>query len=220
VIDIDPFGSAVPFIESAVDGVTDGGMLCITCTDSRVLCGPDYQKCQYYYGSVRAKVIGIQENGLRVLVQTVSAAANRHGKVIEPLFTIQAEFYLRVFVRVHRKKGECRNAGLKLGHVINCNACGAYTQQPLFWEKDKGKLKATLLDKEAGRCECCGSSTQLNGPIWLSALNSQPFMETMLAILAEETKMVLKSGKQISGLIKSTLQEQREVPGVALPLSF
>ena len=56
IIDLDPYGSVVPFLDAAVGSVRDGGLLCITCTDTRVLCGPDLSKCYYYYGTVRAKV--------------------------------------------------------------------------------------------------------------------------------------------------------------------
>lgn len=61
IIDLDPYGSVVPFLDSAVAAVKDGGMLCITCTDTRVLCGPDLSKCFYFYGSVRARVHDFNE---------------------------------------------------------------------------------------------------------------------------------------------------------------
>jgi len=40
VIDLDPYGSVTPFLDSALHACDDT-LLCITCTDSRVLCGPD-----------------------------------------------------------------------------------------------------------------------------------------------------------------------------------
>lgn len=49
VIDLDPYGSVGPFLDAAIHACNnDQGretLLCITCTDSRVLCGPDTQKC-------------------------------------------------------------------------------------------------------------------------------------------------------------------------------
>ena len=56
IIDLDPYGSVVPFLDAAVGAIRDGGLLCITCTDTRVLCGPDLTKCFYFYGTTRAKV--------------------------------------------------------------------------------------------------------------------------------------------------------------------
>lgn len=38
-IDIDPFGSCLPFLEAAVAGVGDGGVLAVAATDLTVLCG-------------------------------------------------------------------------------------------------------------------------------------------------------------------------------------
>lgn len=34
VIDLDPYGTACPFLDSAVQAVADGGLLCVTCTGS------------------------------------------------------------------------------------------------------------------------------------------------------------------------------------------
>ena len=33
IVDLDPYGSASPFLDGAVQSVTDGGLLAITCTD-------------------------------------------------------------------------------------------------------------------------------------------------------------------------------------------
>lgn len=39
VIDLDPYGSAGPFLDGAVQAVADGGLLAVTCTDMGVLAG-------------------------------------------------------------------------------------------------------------------------------------------------------------------------------------
>lgn len=39
VIDLDPYGSASIFLDAAIQAVDNGGLLCVTCTDSAVLCG-------------------------------------------------------------------------------------------------------------------------------------------------------------------------------------
>lgn len=56
IVDLDPYGSVVPFLESSVEAIKDGGLMCVTCTDTKVTCGPDISKCYYYYGTTRAKV--------------------------------------------------------------------------------------------------------------------------------------------------------------------
>jgi tRNA G26 N,N-dimethylase Trm1 len=42
VVDLDPYGSAAPFIDPAVQCVADGGLLCVTCTDLAVLATTNY----------------------------------------------------------------------------------------------------------------------------------------------------------------------------------
>jgi tRNA (guanine26-N2/guanine27-N2)-dimethyltransferase len=39
VIDLDPYGSAAPFVDGAVQAVAEGGLLCVTCTDLAILAG-------------------------------------------------------------------------------------------------------------------------------------------------------------------------------------
>lgn len=51
VIDLDPYGSASIFLDSAIKSIADGGLLCVTCTDVATLCGNNSDACFYKYGS-------------------------------------------------------------------------------------------------------------------------------------------------------------------------
>jgi len=42
VVDLDPYGTAAPFIDAAVQSVNDAGLLCVTCTDLSVLATTNY----------------------------------------------------------------------------------------------------------------------------------------------------------------------------------
>jgi len=52
IIDLDPYGSASPFLDSAVQALAEGGLLMITCTDMAVLCGNHSEVCHAKYGSI------------------------------------------------------------------------------------------------------------------------------------------------------------------------
>ena len=39
VVDLDPYGTASPFLDGAVQAVSEGGLLMVTCTDMAVLAG-------------------------------------------------------------------------------------------------------------------------------------------------------------------------------------
>lgn len=52
VIDLDPYGSAMPFLESSLGVLKNGGLLAVNFTDMAVLCGQKHHVCSYRYGSV------------------------------------------------------------------------------------------------------------------------------------------------------------------------
>ena len=55
VIDLDPYGSPAEFLDGAVQSVSDGGMLAVTCTDMAVLCGNHSEACYAKYGCMPLK---------------------------------------------------------------------------------------------------------------------------------------------------------------------
>ena len=56
VIDLDPYGTAAPFIDAAIQALASDGLLCVTCTDMSVLAGPAYpEKCFANYSGIPAK---------------------------------------------------------------------------------------------------------------------------------------------------------------------
>ncbi|KAF7593040.1 RNA methyltransferase tRNA(m5U54)methyltransferase [Aspergillus hancockii] len=64
VIDLDPYGSAAPFLDSAVQAVKDGGLLCVTCTDAGVWASNGYpEKSFALYGGVPTKGTHSHEGG-------------------------------------------------------------------------------------------------------------------------------------------------------------
>lgn len=44
-IDLDPYGTPVQFLDSAVQAVSEGGLLAVTATDMAVLCGNSGEVC-------------------------------------------------------------------------------------------------------------------------------------------------------------------------------
>lgn len=61
IIDIDPYGSAGPFLDGAVQAVCNGGLLLITCTDMAILCGNNSESCFAKYGSVSLRIDSCHE---------------------------------------------------------------------------------------------------------------------------------------------------------------
>ncbi len=95
VVDIDPYGSAAEFIDSAVQATGNYGLLCVTSTDMVTLCGTHADK----YSGVPSDTKHCHESAVRVL-HALQQSADRYQRVIVPMMPVSVDFYIRVFVQV------------------------------------------------------------------------------------------------------------------------
>jgi len=102
-IDIDPFGTPVPYIEAALKGLKGNGILGISATDTAVLCGAKPSICMKRYGAMSMKRVAAKEIGIRILLAKIHNLASLIGKGIEPLLCYSEGHHLRAFVRVTTK---------------------------------------------------------------------------------------------------------------------
>uniref|UniRef100_A0A8C9JW36 tRNA (guanine(26)-N(2))-dimethyltransferase n=1 Tax=Panthera tigris altaica TaxID=74533 RepID=A0A8C9JW36_PANTA len=100
VIDLDPYGSPAPFLDAAVQAVSEGGLLCVTCTDMAVLAGNSGETCYSKYGAMALKSRACHEMALRIVLHSLDLRANCYQRFVVPLLSVSADFYVRVFVRV------------------------------------------------------------------------------------------------------------------------
>jgi len=107
IVDLDPYGSAIPFLESSIGALANHGMLCVTFTDMAVLCARSPMVCAYKYGTVPLPNKYMHEFALRMVLHMISTMANRHGRYIEPLISLTVDFYIRLFIRVHDGALQC-----------------------------------------------------------------------------------------------------------------
>ena len=101
-IDIDPFGSPVAFLDTAIQALARRGVLEVSATDTAALSGSSKNPLMRRYGA-RVRLDKLKhDSGLRVLMATVARAAARHDRSIEPLLSIWDSHHLRVSVRVRK----------------------------------------------------------------------------------------------------------------------
>lgn len=72
VVDLDPYGSAIPFLESGLSALRNGGLLAVTFTDMAVLCARRPHVCSYKYGSVPLPNKYCHEFALRMVLHMIS----------------------------------------------------------------------------------------------------------------------------------------------------
>lgn len=123
VIDLDPYGSASIFLDGAVQAVSNGGLLCVTCTDMTSLAGTFPESCFAKYGSMPLKGSYKHEMSLRILLHSIESAANRYKRHIVPWLSLSVDFYVRVFVRIYDSPIEVKNASLKRFMLYQSTQC-------------------------------------------------------------------------------------------------
>ncbi|OCH94961.1 N2,N2-dimethylguanosine tRNA methyltransferase [Obba rivulosa] len=190
VVDLDPYGTAAPFIDAAVQCVNDGGLLCVTCTDLAVLATLNYpEKCFSNYGGVPVKAEYCHEAALRLVLHTISTSAARYGRYIQPLLSLSIDFYVRLFVRVFSSPSEVKKAISKTSTYYICTGCQASYEQPLGRVVERvheasGNVnlvfKASTGPTAPEKCTECSQSLHLAGPMWSGPLHDPAFVSKVL----------------------------------------
>ncbi len=183
-IDIDPFGTPVTFLDSAVKGISRNGILAVTATDTAALSGTAPRACLRKYWSVPLKNYLMHEIGLRILARRVQLAAASHEKALFPVYSYSMLHYMRVFFRCNSKSGDVDNVLKSHQQISYCNDC----------------LSLELPAKE--NCSNCKSRKMaVAGPLWTGDLwdaklaglicgNSKDEKNgSFLNILSEESKI-------------------------------
>lgn len=223
VIDLDPYGTAAPFLDSAVQAVNDGGLLCVTCTDAGVWASSGYlEKTYALYGGLPIKGLHSHEGGLRLILHAIATTAAKYGQAIEPLLSLSIDFYARVFVKISRKPADVKLLAGKTMFVHQCDSgCGAWKTQPLARNNVKlGKTgqenyKFTAAQSIGSQyCEFCGCKTHIAGPMWGGLLHNPFFITKILDGLDELDDATYATKGRIEGMLSSALDELDVLPEI------
>ncbi|KAM5463226.1 RNA methyltransferase tRNA(m5U54)methyltransferase [Microsporum audouinii] len=223
VVDLDPYGTAAPFLDAAVQSVTDGGLLCVTCTDAGVFAGAGYpEKTFALYGGLPIRGPHSHEGGLRLILHAISTTAAKYGLAIEPMLSLSIDFYARVFVRIHKSPSEVKFAASKTMVSFNCDhGCGSWKTQRLAEKKQQvGKdgspfysYKLAQGPTAAPNCEYCGFKTHLAGPMWAGPLHNPHFIQRILDLTAGADIQTYQTCSRIEGMLTTALEEDLDLGG-------
>ena len=229
VIDLDPYGTAAPFMDASVQALKDGGLLCVTCTDAGVWASNGYpEKCFALYGGVPVRATYSHETGLRLILHALALSASRYGLAVEPLLSLSIDFYARIFVRVHRSQAEVKFLSGNTIMVYNCDqGCGAWATQPLTQARQR-------LDKKGDpfftysfaqgpvvgpTCQHCSSKTHIAGPMWGGPLHNPHFIRNILDMLPAADRDTYQTIDRIEGMLTTALEEDLDLATANLPSS-
>lgn len=214
VIDLDPYGSPAPFLDAAVQAVSDGGLLCVTCTDMGVLAGNSPETCYGKYGAVSLKGKFCHEMALRIILHSLDSRANCYQRFVAPLLAVSADFYVRVFVRVFGGQAKVKASASKQALVFHCVGCGSHHLQRLGKATSHGtgfKYGAATGPPVGPTCDFCQQRHQLGGPIWAEPLHDPAFVGGVLAAL-ERSPGRFRTEERMRGVLSVVTEELPDVP--------
>lgn len=212
VIDLDPYGTVAPFIDSAIQAVADGGLICITSTDMPVLGGNHPETCFARYGGAALKAGYVHELALRLVLHAFATTAARYGREVTPLLSCSIDFYVRLFVRVSDSPARAKRHASKTGMVHQCVQCESFFVQK-FGEVEEGKdikFKPAKVVTPGSECPECGGRLKIGGPFYLGSLYDPDFLQRCLQACSSERMPELPgitSWKKITGLLTAMSEE-------------
>jgi tRNA (guanine26-N2/guanine27-N2)-dimethyltransferase len=222
VIDLDPYGTAAPFFDSALQALQDGGLLCVTCTDAGVFASNGYpEKAYALYGGIPLKGAHSHEGGLRLILHAIATSAAKYGISVEPLLSLSIDFYVRLFIRIHKQPKDVKLLAGTTMLVYSCDhGCGAWTTQLLAKNQTKEDKRGDTFFKHSfaqapnatPNCEHCGSKTHLGGPMWAGPLHNPYFVQRILDKLPTVDKEVYGTTARLQGMLTVALEEDLTLP--------
>ncbi|MEM3597127.1 MAG: tRNA (guanine(10)-N(2))-dimethyltransferase [Candidatus Bathyarchaeia archaeon] len=167
-IDIDPFGSPVPYVDSALRALRNGGFLALTATDMAPLCGVYPKACvrRYYGKSLRTEYC--HELAVRLLAGCLALTAAKYDIGVELLFSHSTDHYIRVYAKIMHGAKVADESVKNMGYIAHCFTC-------FHREARKGLFPSNLPSK----CPECGTKLSLGGPLWLGKIANKEFCTLM-----------------------------------------
>lgn len=191
-IDIDPFGPPVPYLDSAVRALRDGGLLALTATDMAPLCGVHPKACIRKYGGKPLRTEYCHELAVRLLAGCLMITAAKHEIGVEVVFSHSKDHYIRVYAIAHHGAKQADKSIQAMGHLFHCFSC-------LHREASEGLFSPFKLE-----CVECGSNLDVAGPLFVGKI----FDENFCALMRKEVVWKrLKQEKRIVRLLSLAKEE-------------
>ncbi|MDD5416970.1 MAG: tRNA (guanine(10)-N(2))-dimethyltransferase [Candidatus Aenigmarchaeota archaeon] len=182
VIDLDPFGPPVQFLDSAAKAAFHKGFVAITATDTSALSGAYPEACLRKYGIRSIRTEFYNELGIRILISSIILAFAKYNKAFVPVLSFPYQHYYRVFGRIEHESSLTRL--LDEFKYVNYCECG---------ERSFGEPE--IIHKNH-KCKTCG-------PIYLGPINNTPFIEDVLADMRKRDFKLRKEGLKLLDILRN-----------------
>lgn len=193
IVDIDPFGSPMPFAAAAVAGTRR--LLAVTATDTAPLCGAHFNAGVRRYDAVPRNTEYHPEMGLRILISALVRVAARQDRAAWPLFAHVSRHYVRVYLEFEDGAQAGDRAREQLGYLYHCPEC-------LYREADDSRFPASPTV-----CPHCQSDQVLTaGPVWLGPIREEAFARAV-SDAVDETMDEADAARRLAQSVADELEQ-------------
>lgn len=189
LVDVDPFGSPAPFLDTAIRLVRDRGLLALTATDMTALCGVFPEPCRRRYDAEPWHGPGMHECAVRILIGAAVRAAARHDVALTPVLSHATDHYVRTYLAVRNGAKRADAAVARLGRAVE-EADGTRHVQ------DRDALVPADVVRAAG-------------PLWGGALHDKALLSDLVARLGDHAAL---HHKPLSALLSLAMEEAGAPP--------
>lgn len=174
IIDLDPFGTPIPFADAAFANARD--LVCVTATDTAPLCGAHQRSGIRKYSAVPQNTDYHPEMGLRTLIGALVRTAARYDTAATPILSHVSRHYVRTYLELDNRATQADAAIDDLGYIYHCEDC-------LERDHEYGLISTAVWES----CPHCGSNRTLTaGPVWLGSIAEREFTSAVRSALSAE----------------------------------
>ena len=194
IIDIDPFGTPVPYLDSAFRALKNNGLIAATATDLAPLCGVHAKACVRKYGGKPLRTEYCHELALRLLAGCMASLAAKHDIGIRVLFSHSSDHYIRVYAQIAYGAKKADESIKNTGYIFHCfNCLHREMTHHIFGKSDM--------------CSECGSKMEHAGPLWIGSISDPAFIEQ---VIKENQNTAFRNSAKITKLLKLIRAEAPE----------
>jgi len=173
VVDLDPFGTPIPFADATFANARS--LVCVTATDTAPLCGAHRNSGIRTYSTLPRNTEYHPEMGLRVLLSALIRTAARYDTAAVPILSHVTRHYARTYLQLDARATSADGLLEELGYVHHCEDCLRRTHE-------RG-----LVAHPPEACDACGGERVLTaGPIYLGAVADPEFARTTRGHVTDE----------------------------------
>ena len=197
IVDVDPFGSPVPYLDSAIRALRNSGLLASTATDLAPLCGIHPKACMRKYGGKPLRTEYCQELAVRILAGYTATVAAKQDIGVRFIFSHSSDHYIRVYTQISYGAKKADVSIKEIGYMLHCFSC--------FHREPASMFSASFFQ----RCPECGSKMSWAGPLWLGKIIDPQFCDRMLE---KNRETALRNSRKINRLLSLTRKEAKAPP--------